>query len=102
MLGTPEFEPEFYSEQISIMEIRYSKIFKSWKINWDSYYKKIQHSLRNKQYWIWAYLCGFEKFIQEQGWNSDNRKNRLQKDAKQRIKRIIGDHFKIEEYIKSL
>lgn len=102
MLENPEFEPEFYAEQISMMEKRYAKLFKSWKINWTSYYKEIQHALRHRQYWIWVYLCGFEKFVQDQGWNTDGRANRLRRDAKSRIKRIIGDSLKIEEYIKSL
>lgn len=102
MLEDPEFEPEFYANQISMMEIRYSKIFKSWGVNWESYYDKIQHSLRKRQYWIWVYLCGFEKFIQDHGWMTEGRKIRLKKDAEDRIRRIIGDSLKIEEYIKSL
>ena len=102
MLENPEFEPEFYSKQISMMENRYSKIFKNWGINWEKYYTEVRYELRNRQYWIWVYLCGLEKFIQESGWIADNRKSKQKKDAENRIRRIIGDSLKIEEYIRSL
>lgn len=102
MLEDPEFEPEFYDQQVAMMEERYAKIFKKWKLNWKSYYDNIRTKLRNNQYWIWVYLCGFEKFIQEEGYKSNKRVDRLKRDASERIRRIIGDNLKIEEYIKSL
>lgn len=103
MLENPEFEPEFYNQQIAIMEQRYEKIFKKWKISWNSYYKNVQSKLRGNQYWIWVYLCGFEKFIQEKEYrNNKKRLIYLKQDALERIRRIIGDSLKIEEYIKSL
>ena len=65
MTDAPDFEPEFYENQIKMMEDRYSKLFKKWNLSWDSYYSHVIEKLRNKRYWIWCYLCGFEKFIQE-------------------------------------
>lgn len=102
MLADPDFEPEFYENQILMIRKRYAQIFKSWNINWDAYFENISHRLRNNQYWIWVYLCGLEKFIQEDGYKSTNRKEKLEKDADARIGRIIGDSFKVIEYVKSL
>lgn len=102
MLDSPDFEKEFYENQIKIMEERYSKMFKKWNLNWDVYNNYVVEKLKNKRYWIWCYLCGFEKFIQEQGGEKKNRHQRLYKDADERIKRIIGDYFKIQNYVKSL
>jgi hypothetical protein len=102
MLEDPEFEPEFYEYQIALMKERYLIIFKSWGINWKLYYEYVSEKLRHKQYWIWVYLCGFEKFIQGDGSIVQGRKTRIYKDADSRIRRIIGDSFKIEDYINSL
>jgi hypothetical protein len=102
MLDQPEFEPEFYEKQIKMMEDRYSKLFKKWHLSWAKYYNYVTHSLRHKNYWIWVYFCGFEKFVQEQGDEEKGRHARLYKDADERIRRIIGDYFKIQEYVKSL
>lgn len=102
MLEDPEFEPEFYSKQIAMMQDRYAIIFKSWNINWEKYYTYVSEKLRNRQYWIWVFLCGLEKFVQEDGWKSTDRRTKLYRDADNRIIRIIGDSFKVEEYIKSL
>lgn len=97
-----ELEPAFYVDQILMMEERYEKIFKEWGVKWDKYYEKVKEKLRNQPYLIWVYLCGFEKFIQEEGWIRKKRKDRLKKDARERIKRVIGVSLKNEEYIKSL
>ena len=101
-MDTPDFEPEFYENQIKIMEERYSKLFKKWNLSWDAYYNHIVEKLRNKRYWVWCYLCGFEKFVQEQGAENQGRHKRLYKDADERIKRIVGNYFKIQDYVKSL
>lgn len=102
MLAKPEFEPEFYLEQIEIMSTRYSKLFSIWKLSWKKYFEYVSKSLRNNPYWIWVYLCGFEKFIKEQSSEQENRRKRLYKDADSRIARIIDDHYKIQSYINSL
>jgi hypothetical protein len=102
MLDTPDYEPEFYENQIKIMEERYSKIFKKWNLNWEKYNNYVVSKLKNKKYWIWCYLCGFEKFIQEQGDEKKGRHQRLYKDADERTKRIIGDYFKVQSYVRSL
>lgn len=101
ILSEPDFEPEFYADQIKMMEERYSKIFKKWKMPWRSYYKEIKIALRKNQYWIWVYLCGFEKFIKENQ-ESEVTKTMLDKDSDARIKRIVGDQFRIKNYIDSL
>lgn len=102
MLEDPEFEPEFYETQINKMEERYFKLFNKWKISWVKYQNYVYKKLRGKRYWIWVYLCGFEKFIQEQSEEVRGRRTRLYKDADERIRRIIGDFFKIQEYVKAL
>lgn len=102
MLEEPEFEPEFYDTQINKMCDRYSKLFQKWGLSWKAYYEYVYYKLRGKQYWLWVYLCGFEKFVQEQGDERKGRHTRLYKDADQRVGRIIGDYFKIQDYIKTL
>jgi len=102
MLEDPEFEPEFYAKQIAMMEQRYGKLLKKWGLSWDSYYNYVTDKLKHKPYWIWVYLCGFEKFVQEQGDEPKGRRSRLYKDADERIRRIIGDYFKIQDYVKTL
>lgn len=101
-MDRPDYEPEFYENQISMMEKRYSIIFKKWNLNWITYHSYVIEKLRNKRYWVWCYWCGFEKFVQEQGDEKKGRRNRLYKDADDRIRRIIGDYFKTQEYVNSL
>lgn len=101
MLEEPEFEPEFYLSQNSAMTARYSKVFKRWGLSWNKYYNYVSEKLRNNHYWLWVYLCGFEKFLQED-FAKEGRKARVYKDADQRIRRIIGDHFQVQEYINQL
>ena len=98
----PEFEPEFYAKQISMMEERYARIFQIWGVNWDGYYEQVCKKLRNRQYWIWIFLCGLETFVQNDAGKASDKKKRLVKDTKRRLRRIIGDSFEVEEYIKSL
>lgn len=98
----PEFEPEFYAKQISMMEERYEKIFQAWDVNWGKYYTQVCKKLRNRQYWIWIFLCGLETFVQDDAGKTKGKKQRLVKDTIRRIRRIVGDSFRIEEYIKSL
>lgn len=100
-LDSAEFEPEFYANQIKMMEKRYAKIFKKWKLPWRKYYKEVKENLHKNQYWIWVYLCGFEKFIKESD-ESKVTQTMLDEDSLARIKRIVGDHFRIRNYIESL
>ncbi len=102
MLAQPEFEPEFYKEQLKLMVQRFSKLFREWKVNWSKYFEYVSKALRNNTYWLWVYFCGFEKFVKEQGSSEKNIRARLYKDADSRIARIIGDNFKIDSYIRSL
>lgn len=92
----------FFREQIEMMEKRYKLIFKKWKISWDKYYEYIKTKLKNRQYWIWCYLCGFEKFIQENDLNVKKKEKIIYQDAEDRIKRIIGKSLMIERYINEL
>ena len=100
MIDKPDFEPEFYEEQIKMMEERYSKYFTKWKLSWNKYKKYVDVALRSDRYWIWVYYCGFEKFLQET--NGRPATPVLYKDAEARIARIIGDSFKIKSYINTL
>jgi len=102
MLAEPDFEPEFYEQQIIMMEKRYSKLFLKWHLSWNKYYNYVRSQLRQKDYWIWVYLCGFEKFVQEQGIEKEGRQKRLYQDADQRIARIIDDHYKVQNYVRDL
>ena len=96
----PEFTPEFYKEQIEMMEERYSKYFLKCKLSWNKYNNRICKSLKYNQYWIWIYYCGFEKFLQET--HSKPSAVQLETDADNRIARIIGDFYKNQNYVKSL
>jgi hypothetical protein len=102
MLAQPEYEPEFYKEQLKLMTQRFSILFKEWKVSWGKYFDYVSKALRNNIYWLWVYFCGFEKFVKEQGSSEKNIRTRLYKDADSRIARIIGDNFKINNYINSL
>lgn len=101
MLEPQEFEDEFYLSQNEKMTSRYSKIFKKWGLSWNKYYEYVAGKLRNNHYWLWVFLCGFEKFLQED-FTKQGRKVRLYKDADSRIFRIVGDFFQVETYIKNL
>lgn len=101
MLSEPDFEPEFYEKQIAIMQGRYAKIFKSWKLPWKSYIKDVSKRLRNRTYWIWNYLIGLESFIQSHNKQAPT-KDLLEKDKDSRISRIVGDFYKVEQYVKGL
>src|SRR6185437_12447941 len=98
----PEFEPEFYAYQIKKMEERYAIVFGRWDLSWNKYYNYVKNKLKHRQYWIWICLCGFEKFIQEQGDIKQDRSERIYRDVDERIARIIGDELRNESYIRSL
>lgn len=102
MLDSPQFEIEFYENQNLIMQKRFSNLFITWKLSWNKYYNYVSFKLRNNPYWIWVFLCGFEKFVKEQSLEPVNRRKRLYKDADSRIARIIDDYYKIQSYIDSL
>lgn len=102
MLDSPEYEPEFYINQIDSMEKRYCIIFKKNKLSWKKYYKEVRELLQEKSYWIWVYLVGLEKFIQEEMSSCNTTWKQLEIDRISRVKRIIGDHFKVAEYVRSL
>lgn len=97
------YDIDFYQTQIKQMEERYALQFKKWKLSWEKYHEYVKSHMSVKINWMWEFLCGFEKFLQQEATNTKvGRKERLYKDAKNRIARIIGNHYKIESYIKSL
>jgi|694.fasta_scaffold01232_48 hypothetical protein len=101
MLDSPDFELEFYDEQNRMMMERYVVVFKKWKIPWKTYVKDVEKRLRNRKYWLWSYLVGIEKFIQDMGENVPS-KELVEKDKDSRISRIVGDFYKVEQYIRNL
>jgi hypothetical protein len=101
MLESPDFELEFYDEQNRMMMERYVVVFKKWKIPWKTYVKDVEKRLRNRKYWLWSYLVGIEKFIQDMGENVPS-KELVEKDKDSRISRIVGDFYKVEQYIRNL
>lgn len=102
MLEEPEFEEAWYAEQNKKMAARYGVLFQRWKLSWNKYFTHVQERLRYNEYWIWVYLCGFEKFVQEQAGTRTGLRKRLEKDQDERIRRIVGDFYKIQDYIKTL
>ena len=105
MTQSPEYEPEFYIHQISLMEERYSVLFRKSKISWKEYYSLASNRLNKNAYWIWIFLCGFEKFLKENNFKVKNKellKKKIYKDAEERILRIVGDTNKIKQYIENL
>jgi hypothetical protein len=105
-MSDSNYDFEFYKKQNDIMEERNSKIFEAVGLSWSKYIKNARYKLKNNIYWIWVFLCGFETFLKENSNLKYNDKNYLNnilyKDAEDRIYRIIGDHNKVEDYIKSL
>jgi len=101
MLDSPDFELEFYDEQNRMMMERYVVVFKKWKSPWKTYVKDVEKRLRNRKYWLWSYLVGIEKFIQDMGENVPS-KELVEKDKDSRISRIVGDFYKVEQYIRNL
>jgi hypothetical protein len=84
-----------------MMMERYVVVFKKWKIPWKTYVKDVEKRLRNRKYWLWSYLVGIEKFIQDMGENVPS-KELVEKDKDSRISRIVGDFYKVEQYIRNL
>lgn len=101
MLDSPDFEPEFYDQQIKMMTDRYAVIFKKWKAGWKTYLKDVSKRLRDRKYWMWNYLVGLEKFIQDCGENIPS-KELIEKDKDSRISRIVGDFYKFEQFVRNL
>lgn len=102
MLEDQEFENEFYLNQIKLMEYRYSVVFrKKFKLSWDKYYGNVVEKLHNKTYWIWVYLCGLEKFIQETEQEPKKLKI-IEKDCQDRIFRITKGYSEIQTYVRNL
>jgi hypothetical protein len=102
MLEKPEYEAEFYLKQNEMMELRYEKIFETWSLSWNKYINAIYKRLNNNPYWIWVYLCGFHKFVKEEGHISEDRHSRLYQDMNNRIYRIIGDYYQVKRYVEDL
>jgi len=100
-VDSPEFEPEFYEKQVLQMKERYATHFKKWRYSWPKYIQEVENSLRNKTYWIWCYLVGFEKFLQMCG-DKKPLYPHLEKDRTERIYRIVGDFYKNEAYVRDL
>lgn len=103
MLQSPDYEPEFYEKQVIQMKDRFAKIFKGFKLPWKTYIKDVEKRLRGRTYWLWNYLIGLESFIQpyQKSGISPN-KEYLEKDKDSRISRIVGDFYKVEQYVKGL
>lgn len=102
MNAEPEFEESFYQNQNSLMIERYKIIFKKNKLNWKKYYNYAKKQLRNNVYWLWIFLCGIEKLIQDNKHLYQLSEKAIYDDANQRIARIIGNHFQIQRYLDSL
>jgi hypothetical protein len=101
-LQPPEYEAEFYQEQNKLMEIVFEKKFDNWNLSWKKYINQVYSKLNNNPYWIWVFLCGFYKFVKDEGHIKLNRKNRVYKDMQNRIYKIIGDYYQVKKYISEL
>lgn len=98
----PEYEEEFYVKQNQLMEMVFNKHFENWNLSWKKYINIVYTKLNNNPYWIWIFLCGFYRFIKEEGHLEKNRRIRLYKDLNERIYRILGDHYQVKKYISEL
>lgn len=101
MLQSPDFEPEFYMSQNEMMCRRYAARFREWGVKWRPYIADVRKRLRDKPYWIWVFLTGFERFLQAQGSGSVSQ-SAIEADKNERIGRVIGDYFKVASYVKGL
>lgn len=61
----PEFEPEFYAEQINLMLARYSRVFESWGMSWDRFFDPVVSRLDGRRYFEWVFLCGLDPVLRE-------------------------------------
>lgn len=103
----PEFEKEYYLNQIKLMEERYSKIFSKWGISWNKFYSYITESMQNNYYWIWSFLNGTEKTIKEcQELKGKERRLYLYEETKIRVsnfkKKIIYKENNLINYLNNL
>ena len=101
MLQSPDYEPDFYLTQNEMMCRRYEQHFKRWGHRWRPYINDVRKRLREKPYWIWVFLTGFERFLQTKGHGEVTQKA-LEDDKEERIGRVIGDYFKVSSYVKGL
>jgi len=98
-------EIKFYEDQISLMEQRYEVLFRKNKLSWNEYYNFAKNKLDKNLFYIWSFLCGLETFIKGYNFEIKNKaelKEKLYKDAQDRIYRILGNSKKINDYINSL
>ena len=102
MMTNPDFEPEFYLLQNTMMKSRYALVFKKWKLSWKHYYNYVSEKLRHNEYWIWIYLCGFEEFIQKNQYENKINRTKLYEESDRRIYKIIGDYYKVKNYVDGL
>ena len=95
---TPEFDKQYYEDQISNMCQRYSLIFKGWGINWNKYYKNISSKLNLNIYRIWIFLFGLEPILKQCGFKMTKKEKTeyLLESSKKRIYDLIKDDEKIK------
>lgn len=101
MLASPDFDEKFYLDQNEKMKSRYASVFKKWKIGWKTYFKDTEKRLRGRTYWIWVYLVGLEAFFKSQK-DCVPSEELVETDKNSRISRIVGDYYKIEQYVRNL
>jgi hypothetical protein len=98
----PEFEPEFYEQQVKLMEKRFAILFKRWKLSWNAFSTHVNNKLHDNIYWKWIFWCGFESEIKEVARRKKGRREYLYENSDKRIRKIIGDYFTISSYIEGL
>lgn len=101
-LESPEYEIEFYESQVQKMERRFASLFKRWKVNWPDFRSFVRERLRESPYWLWVFYCGFEDTIKKADLMPKSKRKFIYQQSQRRISRIIGDHFKNQEYVNGL
>jgi len=100
MLASPDFEEDFYIRQNEMMCLRYSKIFEDLGINWKSHIKEVRRRLDERHYWIWNYLVVMERLLKT---SSGLMSETMVDDHKEEsIKRIVGDFYRSQVYVRQL
>ena len=103
-MNTPEFEKEYYDRQIILMCKRYKKIFFSWKINWNKFYKFVSLKLNENSYRMWIFFCGLDPILQECMMKSSKNEKieYLTETSKNRIYKITKEDGQIDFFLKNI
>lgn len=88
---------------IDLAQTRFCRELKRLKINKpDQFFEDILETLCFSPVWFWQFLMGFDKTLKALEAQPQGRRELLLKLSQDRIKRIVGDYFKVAQYVERL